>query len=175
MPDVIFSSHKWADFDLEVTPHYPGIRNWREKWSSVLDTWYHLEIIHSNKESIACWCHQQNTLPDKCRLNWWLNCTKKFSMNPIEILEILAIAVHSFSEMLGWPDSAPLRTVQMSAEQPGAACAACSQTPSRIFGSIQYWQNRRKIRENYPLQVIVSWLILPAGPGSSSAPGLLAN
>ena len=53
-------------------------------------------------------------------------------MNPIEILEILAIAVHSFSEMLGLGQTL-LRTVQMSAgSRAGAACAGCSQTASRI-------------------------------------------
>ena len=174
MPDVIFSSHKWADFDLEVTPHYPGIRNWREKWSSVLDTWYHLEIIHSNKESIACWCHQLNTLPDKCRLNWWLNCTKKFSMNPIEILKILAIAVHSFSEMLGWPDSTPLRTVQMSA---GTSLVQPVQRAARHPAHIRINPILTKQKKNQRKLPSAGHCIVAhsAGPGSSSAPGLLAN
>ena len=118
-------------------------------------------MIYRNKQRllgavcIACWCHQLNTLPDKCRLNWWLNCTKKFSMNPIEILEILAIAVHRFSEM-PWLRQTLLRTVQMSA---GRCSPVQPDSAGRTtLGSIQYWQNRRKIRENYPLQVTVSWL-----------------
>ena len=48
-------------------------------------------------------------------------------MNPIEILEILAIAVHSFSEMPGLGQTL-LRTVQMSAGL-GAGAHAARQRP----------------------------------------------
>ena len=129
------------------------------------------QIMHSNKESsvwsIACWCHQLNTLPDKCRLNWWLNCTKKFSMNPIEILEILAIAVHSFSEMLGLGQTL-LRTVQMSAgSRAGAACAGCSQTASRIARINPILTKQKKNQRKLPSAghcIVSQWVSLGQAP-----------
>ena len=112
-----------------------------------------------NKESsvwlVACWCHQLNTLADKCRLNWWLNCTKKFSMNPIEILEILAIAVHSFREMLGLgqtPDSSDVGSqcspVQSAARQPAAYSDQ---------SNIDKTEEKSEKITRAALQVIVSW------------------
>lgn len=49
-------------------------------------------------------------------------------MNPIEILEILAIAVHSFSEMLGLRQTL-LWTVQMSAGREQGWCSLCRVQP----------------------------------------------
>ena len=108
-----------------------------------------LQIMRTNKESsfwsIACWCHQLNTLPDKCRLNWWLNCTKKFSMNPIEILEILAIAVHRFRAMLG-----------LGADSGAGQCRL--QPDSRPHIRITpILTKQKKNQRKLPEQVIVSW------------------
>ena len=87
----------------------------------------------------------RHTMADKCRLNWWLNCTKKFSMNPIEILEILAIAVHRFREMLG-----------LGADSSAGQCRL--QPDSRPHIRITpILTKQKKNQRKLPEQVIVSW------------------
>ena len=108
----------------------------------------HLILAETKNPRCMLMSSTRHTMADKCRLNWWLNCTKKFSMNPIEILEILAIAVHRFREMLGLgPDFGQLSAGQCRL-QPD------SRPHIRITPILtKQKKNQRKL----PEQVIVSW------------------
>ena len=97
-------------------------------------------------------------------------------MNPIEILEILAIAVHSFSEMPGLGQTL-LRTVQMSAAWLGAGAHAARQRPhSEDQSNIDKTEEKsEKITLCRSLYRESGTQSRPAAQLSCWAPGLLAN